>query len=335
METADVAILGGGLAGVLLAHAIEELGGSVVVADQARPNAASPMAPGIINPLAGRRFTVNTDYAATFSTTMAFFASLEERFRRPLWHPTKLIRLLENADQTTYLEARRNNPTEAIWLGESFPAGAHGACVHDPAGSFETLQGGWFDVPELIRAAREQGGFRFIDPVELDASAPITVDCRGWRCSQDPHWAHFPWRCARGEVMTVTLDGDLPRHLWNGGGWLQPLPDGNWRAGATYGWSLFEAPPMLTAQAELMGKLRRWLRVPFRIIDQQVGVRAVVLDYRPVLGALPNHPNRHIFSGLGSHGAIQGPPFARLLAQHLLEGSPLSADVDAARFAPH
>jgi glycine oxidase len=124
-----------------------------------------------------------------------------------------------------------------------------------------------------------------------------------------------------------------PRHLWNGGGWLQPLPDGSWQAGATYAWSQFEAPPQLTAQAELVGKLRRWMRAPFHLLEQRAGVRAVVLDYQPVLGAAPGDPRHHLFSGLGSHGAIQGPPCARLLARHLLDHSPLPRALDLARFS--
>ena len=100
----------------------------------------------------------------------------------------------------------------------------------------------------------------------------------------------------------------------------------------TYAWSQFEAPPQRTAQAELIGKLGRWMHLPFRILEQRVGVRAVAIDYRPVLGALPQDPNRFIFTGLGSHGAIQGPPCAKLLAEHLVNGKPLPRDRDVKRF---
>lgn len=333
MAGADVAIVGGGLAGILLAHELEKLGASVVIADETAANAASAMAPGIINPLAGRRYKINTDYADTHAATLATFAELETRFGCRLWNPVTLVRLLENTEQRAALDERRSDRGASAWIGRIFEPGAHGAGVHDPFGSFETLQAGWLDVPLLVEAARRTGGFRFLDPADLDGeTAPRLVDCRGWRCSLDPHWRELPWKCARGEVMTVELEGTLPRHLWNGGGWLQPLPDGRWRAGATYAWSQFEAPPQLTAQAELIGKLRRWMRLPFRIASQQAGVRAVVVDYRPVMGAWPESPGRFIFSGLGSHGAIQGPPGASVLARHLLLGEPLPRDCDVNRF---
>lgn len=331
MEHADFGILGAGLAGVLLAHALELRGARVVVADERYPNAASPMAPGMINPLAGRKFRVNEDFRRTHAQTLRTFRDLEARLSVKLWHPMALVRLLENADQQPWLEARLSADGHAAWIGRRFPPGAHGELVADPFGSFETLHAGWLDIPTLLAAARNH--WSFIPPQELEQAAERIIDCRGWRCSGDPRWQHLPWKCARGEVMTIELEKELPRHLWNGGGWLQPLGDGRWRTGATYAWSGFESPPSLGARADLVARLRRWLRIPYRIVDQQVGVRAVVIDYRPVLGASAHDRHHLIFSGLGSHGAIQGPAYAAILADHLTDKIDLPPDVDVARFA--
>ncbi|MFP4541998.1 MAG: NAD(P)/FAD-dependent oxidoreductase [Opitutales bacterium] len=330
---ADIAVLGAGLAGLLLAHEIRRRGGTVALADETPGNDASRMAPGIINPLAGRKLRPNDDYAASRETTLATFATLESRYGRQLWHPQPLVRLFENERQAAaFAQARREDgPNE--WVGKVFAPGTHGPAIADPHGSFETLGAGWLDVPALVEAARQVDAAEFVAPEALREAAPVLVDCRGWRCSLDPHWATLPWKCARGEVLEIELADDLPRHLWNGGGWLQPLPKGTWRAGATYAWSQFEAPPQLTARAELLGKLRRWLRAEGTLVGQAAGVRAVVVDYQPLLGALPGAPRRHLFSGLGSHGAIQGPPCAALLARHLLEGAPLPRRLDVARFA--
>lgn len=330
MDRADFGILGAGLAGVLLAHALIERGSRVVMADDSLPNAASPMAPGIINPLAGRRLKVNAGHAEAHARTIATFHQLEQIYGEPLWHPMPLLRLLENAAQREELEERRSAPEGSRWIGRIFAPGAHGSALNDPSGSFETLHAGWLDVPRLVALARDH--LSFVETEALEASAERIIDCRGWRCSKDPHWKQLPWKCARGEVLTLELEGKLPRHLWNGGGWLQPLPGGSWRAGATYSWSGFESAPSATARAEIVTRLQRWLRLPFRILDQQVGVRSTVVDYRPLLGRRPDDPRRYLFSGLGSHGAIQGPPYAALLANHLLHGQTLPADVDIARF---
>jgi glycine/D-amino acid oxidase-like deaminating enzyme len=330
MPSDTVGIMGFGLAGALLAHALERLGVAFCWADEPGPNPASPMAPGIINPLAGRRFKLNTDYASSHRETLSTFVAIEELTEARIWHPTPLFRLIENAEQAAELEARRREAPD--WIGQIHPAGAHGSAVHDPFGSFETLQAGWLDVRGLTHALRSRYHAAEVPVSELADHAERVVDCRGWRCQQEARWADLPWKNARGEVLQIELEGELPRHLWNGGGWLQPMPNGQWRAGATYAWSQFEATPSLIARTELVGKLQRWLRLPFRIVSQSVGVRAVVVDYRPVLGPHPVDENAVIFSGLGSHGAILGPLYARHLAGHLAHGSPLDRDIAVARF---
>ena len=332
MAAADFGIRGMGLAGVLLAHALKQAGATVRCADTPRPGAASAMAPGIVNPLAGRKYKLNADFARTHAETLATYADLEKALGARFWHPLPLIRLLETPDQAHWLEERTTDPTSGRWIGQRFPAGHHGPAIHDPHGSFETLHAGWLDVPALVGRAQEKWADERCDPDDLAAQAGHLIDCRGWRCAEDPRWADLPWKCARGEVVELALDAPLPRHLWNGGGWLQPLPGGTWRAGATYAWSQFEAPPQVTAQLALRGRLRRWLRAPTEVVDQACGVRAVVLDYRPVLGARPDAPGHSIFTGLGSHGAIQGPACAAVLAQHLVSGQPLPPDVAVGRF---
>ncbi len=330
-NTQPIGILGLGLAGAFLARALERAGVSFYWADEALPGAASTMAPGIINPLAGRKFKLNSDFASAQAETLAAFEDIEHLLGETFWHPTPLVRLLENEGQREELSQRKmENPD---WIGSLYEPRAHGDAIRDPYGSFETLKAGWLDVPGLVAGLRRHYAGQRLPGETLKSYCGRVVDCRGWRCALDPHWSALPWKNARGEVMEVSLEGELPRQLWNGGGWLQPIGEERWRVGATYAWSNFEAPPSLIARSELVAKLQRWMRLPFRIHDQAAGVRAVVIDYRPVLGALPQRPDYFIFSGLGSHGAMQAPLFSRQLTSHLVEGTPLDRDVNVARFA--
>lgn len=314
----------------MLARALEREGLSFCWADEALPNAASPMAPGIINPLAGRKVKLSNDFGPSHEETLATFRELEELTGQTFWHPTPLIRILESEEQAAALAQRQEEAKQ--WIGAVYDPGAHGELVHDPFGSFETLNAGWLNIPAMVEALRKRYHAAEVSVAELTLRAERRVDCRGWRCANDRRWKQLPWKNARGEVIELKLEKTLPPALWNGGGWLQPLPNGHWRAGATYAWSQFEAPASLIAQSELIAKLRRWLRAPYRIVSQEVGVRAVVIDYRPLLGAFTQEPDELIFSGLGSHGAIQAPVFSRQLAAHLAHGAPLDRDVAVARF---
>lgn len=329
----EIGILGGGLAGILLANALQERGGRAFIGHEEHSHAASPMAPGIINPLAGRKYRPNRDLAENEGLIRQTFQQFEVRLDAKLWHPTKLIRILEDAKQRKSLQELEDSSDQGPWLGEVFSSEAHRPAFKSPFGSFETLRAGWLDVPELITRARSSDQFTFLKPRALEENFETVVDCRGWRCSLDEAWRSLPWKCARGEVARIHFSDTSPdRHLWNGGGWLQPLPDGSWRTGATYSWDQFEAPPQTEALQALEAKVRRWVDLPFELSDPQVGIRPIVQDFKPVIGSLPHNPRRYIFSALGSHGAIFGPPGANALADHLLFGKDLRSDWDVKRF---
>lgn len=325
---ATVGILGAGLSGILLAEAIQRKGGDCILADSAAPNAASAMAPGIINPLAGRKFRLNPVLETHYTYILDTFARFEKLLGATLWHELPLTRLIEKPEQRLFLQL---NGTQ--WQGPVMPPGSHKNSFRDPHGSFTTLRAGWLDVPSLTRQARSSDAFKFVKPEDLNGNAEIIVDCRGWRCSTNSRWQWLPWKCARGEIAKIAFEGQEPeRNIWNGGGWLQPLPDDTWQAGATYSWDHFEAPPQANALKELREKLGRWIDMPFELSDPKVGIRPIVQDFQPVLGALPEEPQHHIFSALGSHGAVYAAPCADILSDHLLEQKPLPSAWDIRRF---
>lgn len=332
MAVARIGVLGMGLAGCCLAWELRRRGVPLVFTDTVSVNAASPMAPGIINPLAGRKFKLNSDLASHYQQIFDFYQGIEIELRRTFWRSLRLVRILENEGQRRELDLRTEEADAGSWIGTVHPPGTHGEGIRDPLGSFETLNAGWLDVPKFCQLVRKHLAGAEVDPEELPTSADIVVDCRGWCCAESDLWASLPWKPARGELIEFRLEEELPRAIWNGGGWLQPLPEGGWRAGATYSWSGFEAPVSDSARCELIERLQRWLRIPFEVGNQKVGVRAILEDYRPVVGPHPARPTQYIFSGLGSHGAIQAPVFARHLADHFRDGVSIRPDVAVSRF---
>jgi len=337
--TVDFLILGQGLAGSLLAWELSQRGVSWHVLDQPLPGAASAVAPGLVNPLSGRKFTTNWRAAEARPVAEATYAQLEATLGQTFWHPTPLLRLVRDADQAAALTQRQTEASAQPHIAEVFAPHHWDPALRSPHGSFLTAGGGWLDVAGLCRALRARwraaGHLTEGDAALADQiSAACIIDCRGWRASLDPRWQFIPWKCARGEMLDLKFSPDaLPPHILNFGEWLVPVSEGHWRAGATYAWSRFDAPPDLAARMQLEGALRRWLNVPYTVTAQRCGVRPIVHDYRPILGPAPDDPHWMIFNGLGSHGVSQGPLCAHWLATHLCESTTLPDDVIVTRFA--
>lgn len=334
MSKTDFGILGLGLAGASLAHELMERGYSVTFADIGRPGAASPVAPGLVNPLAGRKLKPDERLPDWMAALERARKAWERTYSMRFWNPVPMVRLLENAAQAQRLESISADPALGRWVAQRFAPGSHGTAIADEYGSFLTAQSGWLDIPALVSAVRQDHRLREVAIGELPRRADRLIDCRGWRAAGDRRWSHLPWNCVRGEMLTIDIGVQLPTRIWNRGTWLQPIAGGCWRLGATYAWDedAFAAPPTATAASQLTKRLGGWLRAPIRVLGQSAGVRAVLKDYRPVIGPAPDDSRWHLFSGLGSKGSLLAPSYARALADFLDLGTPLPPEASPERF---
>jgi glycine/D-amino acid oxidase-like deaminating enzyme len=155
----------------------------------------------------------------------------------------------------------------------------------------------------------------------------MVVLCRG---AQERNETRFfpwlPWQCARGVIATVKADVEEERIVARNC-WLLPRGEG-WRAGSTYDWDFRD--PIEPSIEALRGKVAALLKVPFEMADAQAGIRPILKARVAALGRHPVHARVAVFNGLGSKGALQAPFLARMLVEHLLDGTPVDEAVDVA-----
>ncbi len=343
----SVTIVGFGLAGAFAATELLRRGHRLRIVDDVRPGAASPVGPGQINPLATRRFRVGWKLDEALPAALDTYRAAESACGEPLYHARPILRIVKDQTQAEDLEKRRDEPDAARWIRD--PSPAEQQCIANrlraPFGAFVTYGGGWLDVPgylEVMRRTLQSDPRVHWNPPEtamlrepfaaLPDSGP-TVWCEGWRARHNPLWRNIDHNPAKGEWMRVRLGEPLRADvIVNGPCWIQPLPDGTARAGATYTWSSFESGPTADARITLVKNLAATYNGPFEILSQHVGVRPIVRDTRPVAGRHPEQPDHWILNGLGSKGALYGPWAARLLAAAMDEGAPLPREIDVTRY---
>lgn len=330
-------IIGQGLTGSLLALELHRRGLPFLVQDTPLPATATPVAPGIVNPMAGRKFKAPNGIKDLLQQLHQTMGHCHQLLGQSFWHPLPILRVFFEDSQLERFHAALQGPGFAF-VQERYPEN-HFPYLHDDLGSFLTQRGGWTDLAALQRAVRswlaDSGNLL---EEEWDPRQPAQADewrifCEGWRVTQNPLWDFVPHNPARGDMLIVRFSDAWPRdRIVNQSCWAQPIDNDLWRIGATYGWDDFSDQPSPKAARDLQERLRLLTPVPFTVLDQKVGVRPIVEDTKPVLGTHPTEPRTAILNAMGSKGVLQAPSAVQAFAAFLFDNQPLPADWSVARF---
>ncbi|MCD8482449.1 MAG: NAD(P)/FAD-dependent oxidoreductase [Verrucomicrobia bacterium] len=138
----DIAILGQGLAGSLLAWRLMRAGADIHVWHEDLPGAASAVSPGLMTPLTGRKFTPIQNAQVLWSTARTLFAAMEQSSGRRFFSPHPVVRFFSTAEQRTFA-AQHCADALSCGIGPAhvLEPGAHGELWVDPHGSV-LMEGG-------------------------------------------------------------------------------------------------------------------------------------------------------------------------------------------------
>jgi glycine/D-amino acid oxidase-like deaminating enzyme len=347
----DFLILGQGLAGSALAWQLIHAGARLCVIDDGHRSSSSAVAAGLINPLAGLRFTRRPETSDWLAAADRWYAALAQRFGRPFFHPLPLLRLFRSPQQRRFYERCLADPAAVDLIGDAFGADACPEPVTAPHGGFLQHRTGYVELPHLLATLRDWLRERQallerelpLRGIEVDPSgvsalglrAQALVFCDGARLRDNRWFTDLPLRPEKGEILDLAPADWRPRHILNGAHWLLPQRDGVLRLGATHDHRRIDARTTAAARDELLAGLRAWRpdARPPRVLRQQAGIRPGTADRYPLLGRRGAQPRLWVFNGFGARGALSIPWYAERLAAHLLHDAPLPAEADIRRFA--
>lgn len=354
----DYVVVGCGLAGSLFSWDAVRRGKAVLVYEAWRGESgempASRVAPGIVNPLAGKRLHPAWRVGEFLPCALSVYAELSREIGKPIFCSTPIIRILQNEFEAEMLSLRESQPDARAYVGARQAAGLAEGLISDPLGSFSATGSGWVNLSALLDGWQKQldergvlrrdlfpyGALRITaERVETSEwTAGRVVFCEGWKGRSNPWFDKLPFRAAKGEMLDLEWEGaeTLPAHLrqsiLNSGKWLLPLGEGKYRAGATYAWDDLTGAPTEAARTEILQTLEKFVNARFKVVGQRVGIRPIVKDYRPVLGSHPELPRLGVFNGLGSKGALTAPWLAGRLLDYFENERPLDKEYSLTRF---
>lgn len=345
----DYLIVGQGLAGSALAWNLIHAGRRVLVFDDGHRTAASRVAAGLINPLAGMRFTRRPEIDCWLAGADAWYSELETACDGPVRYDTPMLRLFRSPEQRRFHRRRRSDPLARGLLGPAFASHDCPESVAAPFGGFVQNRTGYVALPRLLDGVRSWLHERrslitqTITPAALETDergvrfgryrAGGLVFCDGAQLVDNPWFNYLPITPDKGEILTVRSAEWRPRHIINAAHWLLPHADGALRFGATHAHHDRSMAVTATARETLLEGLKALApQHRFDVIDQQAGIRPATRDRSPFLGRHPKVPTLWICNGFGSRGALTIPWYTERLARHLVENAELPQEADIRRF---
>lgn len=331
----DFLIVGQGLAGSLLALALQARGASVEVLDNGHRSSATRVAAGLMNPVMGARLSLVRDADRCLVTARSAYDAIGAARGTVLYQPLEMARLLRGEREFRAWERRAADPAYRDRISGFRPPG-HDPDFNDPHGSFRIFQTGFLRTGLLLDAVRDRlratGALRLaeVSAAELRATAAgvrfagrtpgTVVFCEGFRGGANPWFSWLPFRPLKGQILTLRTDRPLPRRIANGGAWLLPVSERLCRVGATHEHGVTDLGTSLAARQRLLEAVPRLLRRPPAVtpVAQRAGVRPQMADRQPVMGRHSDHPEIAIFNGFGARGSLLVPWFAELFAEQLL-----------------
>ena len=323
-HSADVIIVGQGLAGTTLAWHLLERGLNILILD-AKLASASSVAAGLVTPVTGQALRCAPGFARDLRRAAAFYKGIEALVKHRLWYEQEALRVAQTPKQHARLLDRVNSGAPGLGPSATPPAPTLGNIL----GYAAMPDAARLDVPAYIEcSAREFATHDIVRPVRINPAEVVVASnhveaaglrarhlvwCGGFHDHDNPWLPDLALSPAKGEIIELQAhDHDArdfeSRVVHCAGHWLVPGKEpGAMSIGATYDHQDLTPAPTAGGRNALVARAEELLSVPFSVTDHLAGIRPVSADRKPVVGRHPVHKRILVLNGLGSKGVLWAP----------------------------
>ncbi len=342
----DYIIVGLGLAGIAFAEELIQAKKSFIVFED-NSQTSSLVAGGVYNPVILKRFTPVWNAKKQLEIAIPFYESLEEKLAVKLDYTFSTRKVFKNIEDQNNWHVASDKPLLSGYMNPEIIQEKR-AAIHGEFGFGEVLQTGRIDTLALTKAYRnylkkgklirfeafKYSEVRFSNDIvkyqEIETNR--IVFCEGFGIKKNPFFNHLPLNEAKGELLTIHAPDLNVDFLIKSTLFVLPLGNDIYKVGATFNWKDKTSEPSEEGKKELIEKLQKVIRVPYKILSQSAGIRPTVKDRRPLVGKHSEYSKLAVLNGLGTRGVMIGPTVAKNLFNHLEKGQDLDTEIDIARF---
>jgi glycine/D-amino acid oxidase-like deaminating enzyme len=342
----DFLIVGQGIAGTTLAHQLIQKQLKVCVIDNNPSSSSSQIASGLYNPVVLKRMKKVWHADFMLETLLPYYQNIEERIDRMIIDSNQVRRIFNTPEEQNNWHTLVEDPNFKELLAKGIEENNNNT-IAAPFALGRVLQSGRIKVKEYLKGSKnyfiEQHAYKEDEILyhEIHAEndsiswkkfhAKHIIFCEGHQARFNPWFSYLPFACTKGEVMTVRSEANI-KHPLNGGKFILPLGDDEYKVGATYNWDELNEQTTEEGLNQLKDGWSKISSSTFELKQHSAGIRPNTKDRRPFLGTHPDHPNVHIFNGLGSRGILMAPYLAQCMVNYLLNHDYLHPEMDISRF---
>jgi len=315
----DYLIVGQGLVGTLLAHSLLQKGKSIHFFDNHHKGSSSVVAAGIINPVTGRRVVKSWLIDDLIPFAKKTYQSIEDKFGIKTFHEKNIVRVLFSIKEENLWLEKTSDPLVENYILDNQDLGKFKNQIEEGTSIGEVTKTAQVNLNALLKNSKayfknnELISFEEFDYQKVtlndgfvfykNLKAQKIIFCEGQQGRKNPWFNHLPFEVAKGEVLLVKIEKvDFDKILKHK---LFIVPKGNdiYWIGSTYDWDSINDLPTEEAKQLLIFKLKKILKVPFKVLDHQAAIRPTTFDRRPFIGFHSEFPQLGIINGMGTKGA--------------------------------
>lgn len=335
-----ILIIGGGVAGVCLAHRLIKQNQHITLVDDGK-NVSSVVAAGIVHPMSFRRTLLSWNANPFYFESKSFFIEMEAVLNASFYHPLMVRRLFASKEESVCWNQRIEQTEFKPFM---YPVTSDDS-VFEPFGSGR-VDGFWIDAQVFIAESHkylEAQQSLIIDTLSPDNFNPEKLEFQGvkydevvlalgYKNDQVPWFAEVPVNPTKGQLLNVKWDNPLQNTSLHRKAFALPVGDKLFRIGSTYEWNNTSPEPTPEGMALILANAKSITADPLEVIAHTSGIRPTSPDRRPMVGKHPAFDHLYIFNGLGAKGYMLAPSLSTMLCNTLIHHTTLLADLQPYRF---
>jgi glycine oxidase len=340
----DCIIVGQGIGGTCLAHALLERGLNIKVFDNPEGHTASVLAAGVINPITGRRFVKTWKAEELLPLARKRYREIGEKLGISCIQERRILNAIDHPAMEENWALRTGDSHYTKYLGNVIQTKDSQTFKSDLFGEiFGAIQ---IDMEGVIKASakyfaklgiREPKVYKHDMVNSANPTAKLNtkhiIFAEGVHVRHNPLFKWLPNQVAKGEILVCRIPDLKTNDIIKSGVAIVPFRESDvYWVGSNYDWDNFDPTPTEKGRQALSDKLAAAIHCDFEVLHHWAGLRPTAKDRRPFVGSHPEFPNIHLLNGLGTKGASLAPYCAEILANHIASDHPIPDEVDILRY---